>query len=169
MERLARIGVVDVPLSVDEVGPRGVDGGDEQRRKAMKRALLLATTMVITALLAVEIASADPLNSPNAQTFTLNCAGEEVTLVTNVHNRASVVNVVDSTSNLVLTEITATYTDEGGEILGIDTLFVGQGNRTGLQDELITCTAPPETFVDEETGETITVQISAEAFLTPLG
>src|SRR5215217_7765426 len=83
MERLARIGVVDVPLSVDEVGPRGVDGGDEQRRKAMKRALLLATTMVITALLAVEIASADPLNSPNAQTFTLNCAGEEVTLVTN--------------------------------------------------------------------------------------
>ena len=135
----------------------------------MKRALLLATTMVITALLAVGIASADPLNSPNAQTFTLNCAGEEVSLVTNVHNRAPVVNVVNSTSNVFLTEITITYTDEGGNLLFTDTLSVGQGNQTGLQGELVTCTAPPETFVDEETGETITGQISAEAFITSLG
>jgi hypothetical protein len=50
-----------------------------------------------------------------------------------------------------------------------ETFPVGQGNRVGLQDDLITCTAAPETFVDPETGEEITFVISVEAFLTPRG
>ena len=45
----------------------------------MRRALLLATTMAISALLAVGIASADPLNAPSAGTLDFVCGGEEVT------------------------------------------------------------------------------------------
>ncbi len=41
----------------------------------MRRVLLLATTMATTALLAEGIAAADPLNSPNGQTFDLDCGG----------------------------------------------------------------------------------------------
>ena len=136
----------------------------------MKRALLLlAATMVITTLLAVGIASADPVNSPNAQTYTLNCGGEEVTFVTIGFNRAPLANVVEGTSNFRFTEITTTFTNlDTGEVF-TDTFATGQGNRTGLQDDLVTCAAPEVTFVDPETGETIHGVLSIEGFFTPLG
>jgi hypothetical protein len=44
---------------------------------------------------------------------------------------------------------------------------VGQGNKTGLQGELVTCNAPPETLVDPDTGETFIGLIGVEGFLTP--
>jgi hypothetical protein len=49
------------------------------RRRTMSRALLLATTMAISALLAVGIASADPVNASSAGTLGFVCGGEEVT------------------------------------------------------------------------------------------
>jgi hypothetical protein len=47
----------------------------------MRRAVQLAATMVITAVLTVGIASADSVNSKNAQFITLNC-GEPLQVVT---------------------------------------------------------------------------------------
>jgi hypothetical protein len=47
----------------------------------MRRALLLATTMAISALMAVGIAFADPVNAPSAGTLDFVCGGEEVTEV----------------------------------------------------------------------------------------
>ena len=136
----------------------------------MRRALLLATTMAITTLLAVGIASADPVNSKHAQFFTLDCGGQEVTVVTLENNNATVLQVVEGTSNFHITELTFTGTvADTGDIVFSDTVSVGQGNRTGLQDELTTCTTPLGTFVDEDTGETIAVVASAEGFFTPRG
>ena len=133
-------------------------------------ALLLAATSVITALLGVGIASADPVNSKHAQIFTLNCGGEEVTVVTLENNNATVLNVVEGTSNFHITELTFTGTDQDtGDIVFSDTVSVGQGNRTGQQDELTTCTTPLGTFEDEDTGHTIEVVASAEGFFTPRG
>ena len=79
----------------------------------MRRTVLLAATMLITALLAVGIASADPLKSKNAEILTFDCDGEEVSVVTLLNNNSVVFHVVDSTSNLVARgfEVTVTSTD----------------------------------------------------------
>ena len=75
-----------------------------------------------------------------------------------------------STSNFILTEVTFTAINpDTGETLFLGRESVGQGNRTGLQGELITCTAAPETLVDPETGEPFTFVVRAEGFLTSRG
>ena len=134
----------------------------------MKRALLLLATTGITALLAVGIASADPVNSPNAEIISITCSnGQTYTVVVAGGNPA---HIVGSTRNIIPVEFTVTAIDpETGEELFSETFPVGQGNRVGLQDDLITCTAAPAVFVDPETGEEITFVISVEAFLTPRG
>ena len=136
----------------------------------MRKAVLLAATMVITALLAVGIASADPLKSKNALILTFDCGGEEVTVATLVNNNSVVFNVVDSTSNFVATrfEGTTTFTDpETGEV--VEEEFdgpVGKGKKRGLQRSLTTCetTIPP--FEDPELG-TVTVDLTLTGFFTP--
>ncbi len=137
----------------------------------MKRALLLAATMAITAVLAVGVASADPVNSKNAQTITLDCGGEQVTVVTLFNNRAAVVNVVGTTGNMVLTQIagTATFTDpETGEVVKEPILDrVGQGQKKGLQGSLTTCDTII-TFEDPEVG-TVTLNLTGTGFFTPRG
>jgi hypothetical protein len=134
----------------------------------MKRALLLLATTVIASLLAVGIASADPVNSPNGATFTLNCGGEEVAFVTIGHNNAPMLNVGESTSTFHITELIFTYTDLDTGDVDTETLATGQGNQTGLQDELTTCSQPSATAVDEETGHTIQLDATAVGFFTPL-
>ncbi len=90
--------------------------------------------------------------------------------MTNVNNNAPVLNVVEDTSAFHITALTFTGTDlNTGDIVFSDTLSTGQGNRTGKQDALTTCTAPPQTFVDEETGHTIEVTATAVGFFAPLG
>ena len=134
----------------------------------MKRALLLLATTVITALLAVGIASADPVNNPNAEIITITCdngQSYEVLIATGLP-----AYIVDSTGNIIPAEVIFTQIDpETGEELFSDTVPIGQGDRVGLQDDLITCTTPRFTEVDPETGEEITFVLSVEAFLTPLG
>lgn len=83
-----------------------------------KAAQLLAVTMVITALLAVGIASADPVNSKHAQFITLNCGGEELQVVTIENNRAVVVNEVGTTSVFVIKSIQGSSTDPQSEQQG---------------------------------------------------
>ena len=136
----------------------------------MRKAVLLAATMVITALLAVGIASADPLKSKNALILTFDCGGEEVTVATLVNNNSVVFNVVDSTSNFVATrfEGTTTFTDpETGEVVEEEfDVPVGIGKKRGLQRSLTTCetTIPP--FEDPELG-TVTVDLTLTGFFTP--
>ena len=136
----------------------------------MRKAVLLAATMVITALLAVGIASADPLKSKNALILTFDCGGEEVTVATLVNNNAVAFNVVDSTSNFVATrfEGTTTFTDPvTGEVVEEEfDVPVGKGKKRGLQRSLTTCetTLPP--FEDPELG-TVTVDLTLTGFFTP--
>ncbi len=134
----------------------------------MKRALLLLATTVITALLAVGIASADPVNSPNAEIISITCDNGQSYQVVVAAGLPG--HIVGSTGNIVPVEVTFTAIDpETGEELFSETESIGQGNRVGLQDELITCETEPLTEVDPETGEELTFVISVEAFLTPRG
>jgi hypothetical protein len=137
----------------------------------MRRTVLLAATMVITALFAVGIASADPLKSKNAQILTLDCGGEEVTVVTLFNNNAVVNNVVDTTANFVLTrfEGTVTFTDpETGEVVEEEFAgTVGKGKKQGLQRSLTTCDTS-FTFEDPEVG-TVRLDLTADGFFTPRG
>ena len=126
--------------------------------------------MVITALLAVGIASADPLKSKNALILTFDCGGEEVTVATLVNNSAVAFNVVDSTSNFVATrfEGMTTFTDpETGDVVEEEfDVPVGKGKKQGLQRSLTTCetTLPP--FEDPELG-TVNVDLTLRGFFTP--
>ena len=135
----------------------------------MRRAVLLAATMAIVAVLAVGMASADPVNSKKAPIVTLTCGGEQVR-VTFLLNPSAIFNVVDTTGSFVLTraESTATFTDpETGEVVreeGSDFLK-GQGKREGLQDSLTTCTTTI-TFEDPEVG-TVTIDFTFTGFFTP--
>jgi hypothetical protein len=134
----------------------------------MRRAVLLAATMAIVAVLAVGMASADPVNSKKAPIVTFDCGGEQVT-VTFLLNPSVVFNVVDTTGNFVLTggEGTATFTDpETGEVVEAPIDFtIGQGKKTGLQDSLTTCTTTI-TFEDPEVGP-VTVDVTFTGFFTP--
>ncbi len=133
----------------------------------MRRAVLLAATMAIVAVLAVGMASADPVNSKKAPIVTFDCGGEQVT-VTFLLNPSVVFNVVDTTGSFVLTraEGTATFTDpETGEVVQEDFVFRGEGQKEGLQDSLTTCTTTI-TFQDPVVGP-VTVDFTFTGFFTP--
>ena len=137
----------------------------------MRRTLLLAAAMAITVLLAVGIASADPVNSKNALFLTFDCGGEEVQAVSIFNNSAIVANVVDDTSNFVGTrfEGTLTFTDPGSGqtvVVPIDEP-IGQGQRTGQAGTLTSCTTT-FTFEDPEVGP-VTVDLTVTGFFTPRG
>ena len=139
----------------------------------MKRiVLVLALVAMIMATLGSGLAAADPLNSPQADTVTLTCGSNGETFEIEVVRQGGLphLHIVGSTGNFILTEITFTAIDpDTGEILFSGTESIGQGNKAGLQGELITCTAPPETLVDPATGEPFTFVVTAEGFLTPRG
>ena len=135
----------------------------------MRRAVLLAATMAIVAVLAAGIASADPVNSKNVRLATFDCGGEQVT-VTFLMNPSAIFNVVDTTGTFVLTraDSTATFIDpKTEEVVELPTspFLVGQGQRTGLQGSLTTCDTTI-TFQDEELGP-ITVDFTFTGFFTP--
>src|SRR5215211_1828563 len=124
--------------------PRVVAEAPEKEERAMRRALLLAAAMAITALLTVGIAYAVPIKSKNAQTFTLDCGGHPpVTGVFVIFNAAVVINVEETTENFVGTAFTGTvtYTDpDTGEPVTEDISFhPGSGQKEGLKDSLTTC------------------------------
>jgi len=135
----------------------------------MRRAVLLAAATAIVAVLAAGMASADPVNSTNAQIFTFDCGGEQVTVASNINNSAVVVNVVGTTGNFVATRIegTATFTDPAGEVVFEDEFVetIGQGQKKGLQGSLTTCDTTLS-FEDPELG-TITVDLTVTGFFTP--
>ncbi len=130
--------------------------------------MLLAATMAIVAVLAVGMASADPVNSKKVQIVTFDCGGEQVT-VTFLENPSAIFNVVDTTGNFVLTraDFTSTFTDpETGEVVEEEGVFlVGQGQRKGLQGSLTTCDTTI-TFQVPEVGP-VTLDLTFTGFFTP--
>ena len=137
----------------------------------MRRTILMVATMAIATVLAVGVASADPVKSKNAQTITLDCGGEQLTVVTLFTNRAAVVNVVGTTGNMVLTQIagTATFTDPETREVVVEPFLdrIGQGQKKGLQGSLTTCDTII-TFEDPEVG-TVTLDLTGTGFFTPRG
>jgi hypothetical protein len=135
----------------------------------MRRAVLLAATMTIVAVLAVGMASADPVNSKNAQIITLDCGGEQVTIATVFQSRAVVLNVVDTTGNFVLTRVegTETITDPDTGLVLDEFEFdypIGKGKKEGLQGSLTTC----DTTITLEVPEgTLTADLTFTGFFTP--
>jgi hypothetical protein len=151
-----------------------VSQAPEKEERAMRRALLLAAAMAVTALFAVGIASADPINSKNAQTFTLDCVGgQSATVVFVLQNAAVVNNVVGTTENFVGTKFegTNTFTDpETGEVVHEPILFhihSQSGQNEGLQDSLTTCDGT-FSIVDPDLGD-VTVDLTITGFFTPRG
>ena len=134
----------------------------------MRRTLLLAATIAITVLLAVGIASADPIKSKNAEVFPISCTNGQTYTVVVVGGNAG--HIVGSTGNIIPVEFTFTATDpETGEVLFSETEPVGKGKKVGLQDDLITCTTEPVTEFIPELGQEVTFFLTVEAFLTPRG
>ena len=136
----------------------------------MKRTALVLTLAAIAAAMLVlspGIAGADPVNSKNAEVLEISCSnGQTYEIVVAAGNPA---HIVDSTSNITPTEFTFEIIDpESGQVIDSETVPLGQGNKQGLQDDLITCETEPLTEVDPETGEEVTFVITVEAFLTPL-
>jgi hypothetical protein len=140
-------------------------------RRAMRRAVLLAATMATVALLAAGMASADPVNSKNAQIFTFDCGGEEpVELVAIGNSQGAAFSVIDTTGNFVLTRVEGTETitnPDTGEVLDEHEFDfpTGQGERKGLQGSLTTC-YDSGSFEVPGLG-TVTVNITLTGFFTP--
>jgi hypothetical protein len=137
----------------------------------MRRTLLLVATIVITALLGVGSASADPINGKNAQTITFDCGGEKVTLVTKFNPSVVSHVVVDSTANFVATKLveTFTYTDpETGELVHEEVLVpIGEGHKQRLQPSLITCDQEEHFIFEDPERGTVTLEFTLTGFFTP--
>ena len=131
-------------------------------------ALVIAIAAIITAL-GVGIGSADPINSKNVSTEQWNCGGEQITIVTILQNDARLANIVGSTGNFVITDLsgTYTYTDPltGEEVTKTFDLPTGNGSKAGQQEDLISCTFP-HNVEDPELG-TLFVDLTLTGFLTP--
>ena len=133
----------------------------------MRRAVLLAATMAIVAVLAVGTASADPVNK-NSERLTFDCGGEQVEGVTIFQSRGVQFNVVDTTGNFVLTrvDITETITNpDTGEMVEEFVETIGQGQREG-QGSLTTCDTTI-TFEDPVVGTVTVVDFTFTGFFTP--
>jgi hypothetical protein len=130
-------------------------------------ALVLAVAMVL-AVFGSGIAAADPINSKNAEVFRVTCDNGQTFQVVVVAGLPA--HIVGSSRNIIPVEFTFTATDpDTGEVLFSDTEPVGKGKKTGLQGDLITCTAGPFTEFVPELGQEVTFFIEVEAFLTPRG
>jgi len=134
----------------------------------MRRIILLVAVSMIMAIVGSGIAAADPINSKNAEVFQVTCDNGQTFRVVTAGGIPG--HILGSTRNIIPVEFTFKVIDPvTEEVLFTETEGVGQGKKVGLQDDLITCTTAPQTFVDPETGEEITFVLSVEAFLTPRG
>jgi hypothetical protein len=134
----------------------------------MRRIILLALlALLMTAMLGVGVAIADPVNSKKAVTFTLNCGDGDFEVVEPFGAGGPLFNLEDDEHHMVVKEFTATAVDpETGEVL--DTVTVTGGEMVGLQGDLRTCTREPFTVIDPELGEVV-IFAEARVLFTPRG
>ena len=106
----------------------------------MKRiAMVLAMAMVLAAL-GSDVAAAEPINSKKAELVTLTCTnGQELTVAPSNGNAG---HIVGTTGNIIVIESSLTATDpDTGEVLYYEANPVGQGEKVGLHDDLMTCSS----------------------------
>jgi len=120
------------------------------------RRLIKATIMAaLFAVLSFGSVAADPLNNPNAFQFTdLVCDnGQTVSIVTT--NAAASGQIVTSTGVLIFRSGTGTFRDASNPEIIIDefTFSIGKGKKSGLQDDLVTCTTTDITSFPGEIAE----------------
>ena len=122
----------------------------------MPRTVLAAAFALALAVGLAGPAAADPVNSARAIRFDITCGGETFEVVITGGVAAQ---VVDGTGNVILRAIS--LTDPTG---AINAYSIGQGEQTGLQEDLETCQG---FFIIPETGTKY--QFEAQVTRTPRG
>jgi hypothetical protein len=126
--------------------------------------LAIALVMVSTAPSAL----ADPINGTHKEVFPITCASETFFVVGGVGAPAQVVDGQEVSIPASFVQESSWVDPQTGEIVTqIDAFSVGQGNRTGQQDDQITCTYTA-TFEDPVVGP-VHVEGSVTGFFAPRG
>jgi hypothetical protein len=111
-------------------------------------------------------ARADPINGTHKEVFPITCEGETFLVVGGVGAPAQVVDGQDVLIPAVFVQESSWTDPQTGEVVTqIDAFSVGQGKRTGQQDDQITCTYTA-TFQDPEVGA-VMVKGSVTGFFAP--
>ncbi len=131
----------------------------------MRRALLMM--LFTTVLLASGIGTATAEPQKNQIEVSVTCTnGKQYTLVFNAMSKTG--QVSGSLSNVVVKSGTVTFTPTDGTPAITDEIG-GQGNKKGLQGDLIRCVGKtPKPIVIEGLGEVI-ADFDFEGFVTPRG
>ncbi len=134
------------------------------------RRIVLLTTMVLLAVVllasGVDTAAAEP--QKNQILVPAECTnGQDYTFV--INGMSKVGKIVDGNNNIVITSFTVTYFEPpgppSGAFIGTDTF--DQGNKEGLQGDLINCTGTTETEL-QGLGF-VTAVYEFQGFVTPRG
>jgi hypothetical protein len=133
----------------------------------VRRTVLSLALALVLALGLVVPAAADPIRNPNAEQFHITCGDEHWDIV--VTNGVPG-HILGSTGMLIAHSFTfaGTITPEVGDPFWIEeTETIGQGQKRGLQDRLMTCTI--EVQFEEPGFGTFEGTITVQAMLTPQG
>lgn len=89
--------------------------------------------------------------------------GQSYTFV--INGMSKVGQIVETNGNLVVKSFTVTYSDPDGNLIGGDTF--GQGNKEGMQEDLIECNG--STTTELQGLGVVTAVFEFHGFLTPRG
>lgn len=127
------------------------------------RVITMILSLMTMALLSVGVAGAAPANSPNAETFQLDCDnGQSYTVVVNGNGNFTPGHIIGG-GVLIPVAFTFEATDAAGNLIFSDAI-AKNGQMKGLTGDLIVCTFG-DTF--EENGQTFTFRGTVTAFVAP--
>jgi hypothetical protein len=129
-----------------------------------RRGLVLAF-VAIAAVVAAQVASADPSNAKNSTPITAICGGQQVQVVVNGNGTFTPAHVVDSTSVFVPTafDLTFSFTPVGGTTESqTDTAA-----KHNVNPNAITCTIPAALNTFTTPQGTAVISGSVTGFFTP--
>jgi hypothetical protein len=136
------------------------------RRRGVRAAAGAAGAVVAILLPATTLA--DPINGAHRAVFPLACSGQEYLVA---GGAGAAAQVVDGTAVLVpaaFVQVSRRVDPATGEVVTqTDAFGIGNGKRTGQQEDLVACTYHAR-FGDPEVG-TVTVDGTVTAFLAPRG
>ena len=111
---------------------------------ALKCGVVIIAAAVIGVMLvamAPDPASADPIGSHKAIVTSMSCGGEEVVFVIRLESGTVTAHEVGTTGLFVVTHFSVEIVDSAtGEVVLSFNGPVGEGNKEGLQEDLVTCT-----------------------------
>lgn len=129
-----------------------------------KMVFLLTMALLVVVLLTstIGVAAAEP--QKNQILVPASCDnGQSYTFV--INGMSKVGQILGSTNNIVIKRFTVTYFDPDGNLIGGDTF--GQGNKKGLQRDLINCTG--RTTTELQGLGLVTAVYEFQGFITPRG